>query len=154
MYATVEDAVTTGADGETKFWFYVRDEHDSLVADFATREEAVRFVEQFLPTEFTVQVRVGELFYQDHVSRDLPAGQVVKVKNHVVTVNLNEAEFLELLNDAEFYVACASSFDWPELTNSAKRVAKALRNRLAKGDLPWTGDSSPTHPTYTNERSN
>jgi hypothetical protein len=85
----------------------------------------------------TVVVRVADYFYQDHVSRDLPAGLLLSVRNNVATVRVTVDEFAELLSDAEFYSSCAEHFDDRALTASAGRVLRALRKVQQTTDLPW-----------------
>jgi hypothetical protein len=56
----------------------------------------------------TVVVKLPPRFYEDHVSRDLPAGRVVRSTQRHVYVELDRAAHDELESDARFYAEMGS----------------------------------------------
>lgn len=78
----------------------------------------------------TKTYRLPPAFYWDHVSRELPAGRVVKELARSVVVELDEEAFDDLLSDAEFYADSRNGIEGVEylgLRASAKATAKTLR---------------------------
>jgi hypothetical protein len=73
-------------------------------------------------------VTVPPVFYADHVTRDLPAGRVVKQTKRAVTVELTADELAELRSDAEHYAhsMADAGFEGRGLIASAKATLKAL----------------------------
>lgn len=82
----------------------------------------------------TVTVDVPFTFHQDHVSRDLPGGTVVKRLARTVRVELDRETYDELLSDADHYAGDAMS-EWVAedfanamgVVRSARATVKALR---------------------------
>lgn len=72
--------------------------------------------------------KVPPRFYWDHVSRDLPAGEVVSETKSYVRVALSQDEYEELLDDAKHYAfhMASAGFDDRGLIASAKATVKAL----------------------------
>jgi len=73
--------------------------------------------------------RIPRAFYDDHVSRELPAGSVVKVLAKKYDVALDAAEYDELLSDARFYVGEGVGVfgaEYVGLIASARATVKAL----------------------------
>lgn len=66
---------------------------DAMILDDPPTEEPEPRMEATIP----------RLFYEDHVDRDLPAGEVIAESVHHVTVLLTRAEHEELLSDAAHY---------------------------------------------------
>lgn len=81
--------------------------------------------------ERTVTVKIPKRFYDDHVARDLPAGKVVEDMPRHYRVELNAADYTELLSDADHYVWLGRTGDLdPEyfgLVSSARATVAALR---------------------------
>lgn len=75
----------------------------------------------------SVTVDLPPTFYLDHVARDLPAGRVVKELVKKVRVELDQAGYDDLLDDAEHY--CSDYTDWElqGLVASARATVAALR---------------------------
>jgi len=65
-------------------------------------------------------------FYDDHVARDLPAGQVVKHLARTTRVALTDDDLLEVLSDAEHY-ASLTPWDFNEAGLVASAAATARR---------------------------
>lgn len=80
-------------------------------------------------TESTRRVTVTALFYDDHVSRDLDGGVEVKRTKLLVTVDLTDVEWAELLSDADYYAGEAAAFgpDFAGICSSAKITARRMR---------------------------
>ena len=47
--------------------------------------------------------RIARTFYDDHKNRGLPSGHIIKNMKSTVIVELDEDDYSELLNDAEYY---------------------------------------------------
>lgn len=80
-------------------------------------------------------MEVPRYFYDDHVSRELPAGRVLRTTRRYAWVELNESEFAELLSDARHY---SNGFS-PEHCHDADRLmasARATVKRLEAARLP------------------
>jgi hypothetical protein len=77
--------------------------------------------------EPTRRYRLLARFYDDHCSRDLPGGTVVSRRKNEVTVELNAAEYTEMLSDARYY-SDRSMFEWEQqyLCSSAEGTARRL----------------------------
>lgn len=79
----------------------------------------------------TVTVKVPPAFYYDHVTRDLPSGRIVKEAKRYYIIELNQAEYDELLSDATYYAYYISNAGFDNVVGliaSAKATVKALRN--------------------------
>lgn len=76
----------------------------------------------------TVTVKIPPAFYDDHVSRDLPAGTETHRTRKVVTVDLDAAELAELRSDAQHYADSAEEYwqDHRGLVISARATLRAL----------------------------
>lgn len=82
-------------------------------------------------------------FYDDHVSRDLPGGKIVKRTERLVTVELTDDEAAELLSDAAYYVAAGTDVfgtDSLGLISSARATERRL---LAAGVTAVTATDFP-----------
>jgi hypothetical protein len=99
--------------------------------DEEDRLELIRHRAEVLNPDETVTVRLAYTFYEDHVSRCLPAGKLISYKGKIATVELNYTDFAEVFNDAKYY-AEEDEYDL-HLSNSARRVMVALN----KIDRPW-----------------
>ena len=74
-------------------------------------------------------VDVPARFYDDHASRDLPSGRVVKPLARRYRVELTLDEFHELLNDALYYASPFGPRDfdgWRGLVASARATVRVL----------------------------
>lgn len=82
----------------------------------------------------TKSYKLPPTFYWDHVTRELPAGTLIRETARQVIVELTEAEYDEILSDAEFYLDSryGPQID-PGLRASARATAKRLRAE------PFTG---------------
>lgn len=71
--------------------------------------------------------RLPPRFYEDHVARDLPAGELVRETSKAVIVRLSEEERSELRDDAHHY-ATEREYrrDYPGLVASARATLRAL----------------------------
>jgi hypothetical protein len=68
-------------------------------------------------TDF-IEVTVPVLFWQDHVARDLPGGEVQAYKGDDVVIRMDRATYDELLSDAQHYTTMGASpwdYDWSYL---------------------------------------
>lgn len=77
----------------------------------------------------TRTIRLPRRFYDDHVLRDLPAGEVVKETTTTVTVALDPTAEHDLLEDARFYVDMGTrelGRDMLGLVASARATIKRL----------------------------
>lgn len=86
----------------------------------------------------TVRATVSATFYDDHCSRDLLAGTVVREMKTLTVVDLNEEQFVDLLEDARYYADCMVGFSDGDsyvrtLASSARRVVKELNAVV----VPW-----------------
>ena len=75
-------------------------------------------------------VQLPKTFYDDHVARMLPAGVVVKETKRHYLVELDEAEFAELLSDSSHYAWLGTAELGQEslgLVASARATVAALR---------------------------
>ena len=81
-------------------------------------------------------------FYDDHVSRDLPAGVEVKRTRNLVTVTLSPEEYSELLSDAHYYAGSAGELDrdMAGLVSSARATVRRLTAPAPTRVLP-SGDT-------------
>lgn len=77
-------------------------------------------------TAATVVVKVPPRFYDDHVSRDLPAGTEIKRGRDLVTVELTADELAELRSDATHYADSSNGFEDRGLVQSARATVKRL----------------------------
>lgn len=59
-----------------------------------------------------IEVTVPVLFWQDHVQRDLPGGEVQAYKGEDVVLRMDRATYDELLSDADFYSTSMGASDW------------------------------------------
>ncbi len=80
--------------------------------------------------------RLPHYFYGDHVSRDLPAGWIVRETKKHVFVELTTLDYNELLSDADFYWDQRQAFMDSDpgslgLVTSARATATALRKQGA-----------------------
>lgn len=82
----------------------------------------------------TVTVDVPHRFYEDHVGRDLPSGEVVKYLSRKVRVRLDRTAYDDLLSDAEHYGGGAMDDMYADdfasasaLIQSAKATVRSLR---------------------------
>lgn len=73
-------------------------------------------------------LRLPPRFYADHVSRDLPAGTVVRRTKTGVYVELTEDEVAEIRSDADYYATAGDAFDTDlrGLVASAKATVRAI----------------------------
>ena len=87
----------------------------------------------------TITVRLPKRFYDDHVARDLPAGDVFKETSKHFVVALTVADYDEVLDDARHYVWLGTTGDLdPEysgLVASARATVKIL-----EGIAKWRTD--------------
>lgn len=78
----------------------------------------------------TTIVDLPATFYEDHVSRELPAGKVIEyLPRNKVRVELTADERAEILSDAEHYADwCGGGLDrsYIGLVSSARATVKAL----------------------------
>lgn len=58
-------------------------------------------------TEF-IELTLPVLFWEDHVARDLPGGEVQAYKGNDVVVRLDAPTYDELLSDADYYSTLGS----------------------------------------------
>lgn len=79
-----------------------------------------------------ITVKVPPRFYDDHVSRDLPAGVEVKRTGTSVTVRLTPDEFAELRSDAAYYAQIEGDPWLRGIISSAKATLNAL-DRATQG---------------------
>ena len=78
-----------------------------------------------------MKYKIPTLFYLDHVARELPAGKVIKAGKLFTIVELNPAEYAELLDDASYYADFKNTDDYAEnraIVNSAINTIKYLTN--------------------------
>ena len=78
------------------------------------------------------QVKVPQRFYLDHVNRDLPAGKIVKTSGKHFIIEVDQATFDELLNDAQFYADASYVIEqmgreYIGLVRSAQSTVRALQ---------------------------
>lgn len=87
----------------------------------------------------TITVDVPHRFYEDHVGRDLPPGEVVKHLSGKVRVRLDRSAYDDLLSDARHYASGAMddmyADDFPT-ASALIRSAKATLVRLRAVDRP------------------
>lgn len=88
--------------------------------------------------EQTVMVCVSAKFYEDHCSRGLLEGTVIRQMKAVTMLYLNKESFDDLLSDAEYYADFMIGFSDGDgyvrrLALSARRVVQDL-NAVA---VPW-----------------
>lgn len=78
-----------------------------------------------------MRAKVPPTFYYDHVSRDLPGGQIIKATKSYVEVELTTDEKAELLSDARHYADKWNGYaaDYPGLVASAKATIRALERQ-------------------------
>jgi hypothetical protein len=73
-------------------------------------------------------VELPPRFYDDHVSRELPAGTEIHRTARLVTVELSREDYAELRSDAEHYAGGrASGFDDPDLFGLVSSARATLR---------------------------
>jgi hypothetical protein len=68
-------------------------------------------------------------FYDDHVSRGLPAGEFIKRTARYVRVRLDDNAYADLLSDARFYMDCGDPTliaENPGLVASARATVRRL----------------------------
>lgn len=72
--------------------------------------------------------RLPPVFYDDHVARALPAGELVRRTSRHVFVELDAAAFDELVSDARYYAdeMGDAGFDGHGLVTSARATLRAL----------------------------
>lgn len=82
-------------------------------------------------------IKLPPAFYNDHVSRDLPSGTVLKETKSYVLVELDDVAFADLLSDAEYYDSerQAFGFEFAGLCRSAAATAKRLRAAIDEHGL-------------------
>lgn len=75
--------------------------------------------------------KVPPTFYEDHVSRDLAGGRVVKRTARAVTVDLDAEEYADLLDDAEHYSTAVRDMgrEYAGLQASARATVRALQEK-------------------------
>lgn len=83
--------------------------------------------------KYTLQL--PPVFYDDHVSRRLPAGTEIKRNKNLVTVEANMATIRDIYNDAEYYhwTYKEGGFgpgEYRALAGSAKRTMVRIDNFL------------------------
>jgi hypothetical protein len=77
---------------------------------------------------FRLVVELPPRFYDDHVSRELPSGEVIHRTAREVTVLLTEEEWAELRSDAEHYAGGArNGFEDPGLLGLVTSARATLR---------------------------
>lgn len=79
----------------------------------------------------TQRVKVPPTFYLDHVSRDLPSGQIIKITKSYVEVEVTPEELAEILSDARHYADKYNGYaaDYPGLVASAKATIRAIERQ-------------------------
>jgi hypothetical protein len=81
-----------------------------------------------------MQVTIPRYFYEDHESRDLPSGEVIKQTKQNVTVEVDVETLAELWSDSHHY----ATFDGEDFTNnrgiclSARATEKAILRQYDK----------------------
>jgi hypothetical protein len=81
----------------------------------------------------TVDVRIPATFYEDHVSRGLPAGELLRSNHRHVYVRVTADELAEWRSDAGYYASWEGS-DYREnraVCDSARRAVVSLRRAEA-----------------------
>ena len=78
------------------------------------------------------QIKVPQRFYLDHVNRDLPAGKIIKSTSKHFIIEVDQATFDELLNDAQFYADASYVIEqmgreYIGLVRSAQSTVRALQ---------------------------
>jgi hypothetical protein len=75
-----------------------------------------------------LEVWIPERFYDDHVSRDLPAGLEVERKRSKVRVRADRPTFSEILDDArhQVYMSAELGREYLGLVSSARATVRAL----------------------------
>ena len=86
-------------------------------------------------------IKLPKIFWDDHKSRDLPAGEEISRNKVRVTVSVTRAEFVEIWSDAEFYAKVDGFWepDW-RLIGSAKstmNACKRIRERMGEEYGTW-----------------
>ena len=79
-----------------------------------------------------IEIWLPAYFYDDHVSRDLPAGQEIKRGSKGVLVFCNEAEIDEIESDASYYYDQYRTGGFCEMDLGLMSSAKATVARIAK----------------------
>lgn len=74
----------------------------------------------------TIMVNIARRFWEDHYSRDLPSGRLVKTMKNVVKVELDQYTLDELRSDADYYADPWTDTDDVALKGSAKSVLRKL----------------------------
>lgn len=103
--------------------------------------------EPFVPVGPTATYRIPKTLYDDHISRALPGGLIVSETKKHYTVELDLADYTELLGDADHYsdpvIAADLGFEYGGLIASAR----ATKNALVKaGPPPVAPPASWDHP--------
>lgn len=73
------------------------------------------------------QITIPQRFYDDHVERDLPAGDEVCRNRSGVTVSVDDGELAELLDDAKYY---AGKYGPENISMGLKSSARATVQRI------------------------
>lgn len=84
----------------------------------------------------TITIDLPKPFYEDHQSRDLPSGKLVKVLHNAYRVELDRAAYEELLSDARHYASPEMSSELGWEYRHLVKSARATVRRLEKAGFP------------------
>lgn len=128
--ARVRDLAAEAAEAEAaRIWLAER-------AAERAAAEAARLAEQETVWPLvgpTVELALPPRFYEDHVSRDLHPGRVVRRTKSSVVVRLDAAAYADLLSDARYYSDAA---EWGSEYLGLASSARATVKRLLKAGAP------------------
>jgi hypothetical protein len=89
-----------------------------------------------------VEVSVPTLFYDDHVSRDLPGGDVVRAGVKMTRVRLDADALANLRSDAAYYASLLSDGGWiDDYTRSIARSGSSTLGALRRAGLMGDDDA-------------
>lgn len=113
------------------FTVHDRTDHDGMCGRFDTFDAAAEWItERTHAATLSGVYRVARRFYDDHVYRDLAAGELIRETKLVSVVRLNGVDYDELLADARYYADemsdPESGYDDTAMIGSARSVVKAL----------------------------
>jgi len=95
------------------------------------------------------ELRVPPRFAQDHVSRSLPTGKLLKQNRQAWTFRVNDEELEEWRSDADLYSDCADPYFMGPEAHSLQRSARKTVERCDEllGTASWFRKATATKTT-------